>query len=304
MIDFKTVELTDKEWMDKHFREENSRSSEFCFTNAFTWGNIYNLTVAEVEGTLIYKSGRADKAYYSFPIGNGDLRSAIVAVTRDAYERGVPFVLRSITVENAEKIDILFPCYFKFTKQRDVFDYVYSAEKLATLSGKQLHSKRNHINRFEQTYKWSFEPIDETNLSVCVDLNAEWVKRHMEEGNSSDISGEIKAIEKVFNNYKALGLEGGILWADGRPVAFTIGEKLSSDTYIVHYEKAFSDINGAYPMINREFVRYIINTHPEIVYINREDDMGSENLRKAKKSYYPEFMVEKFIAEPGEGSVI
>ncbi len=86
--------------------------------------------------------------------------------------------------------------------------------------------------------------------------------------------------------------------ANGQPVAFTMGEKLCSDTYVVHFEKAMADVEGAFQMVNREFVRFILSKHPEIVYINREDDMGSENLRKAKKSYYPEFLVEKYNAVP------
>ncbi len=298
MIEFKKVEIADKEWMDRHFLAESSRSSEFCFTNVFTWGSFFNLTVAEVEGMLVFNSKIGGKEYYSFPIGKGNLRAAILAITKDAEERKRPFIMRSITAENTEKIDILFPCHFKFIRHREYFDYVYLAEKLATLSGKQLHSKRNHINKFEQTYKWSFEPIDETNISLCVLLNAEWVRRHVTPENLEDYRYEIEALDKVFKNYKALKLEGGILFADGQPVAFTIGEKLCADTYIVHFEKAYSDINGAHPMVNREFVRYVLKTHPEIVYINREDDMGSENLRKAKKSYYPEFLVEKYTAVP------
>jgi len=79
-------------------------------------------------------------------------------------------------------------------------------------------------------------------------------------------------------------------------IAFTIGEPLNSDTYIVHFEKAFSDIQGAYPMINREFARHIQTLRPNIRYFNREEDLGIESLQRAKRSYYPVFMVEKYHA--------
>lgn len=298
MIDFKPIVLSDKAWMDKHFRAEDSRSGDFNFTNVFMWGSSFHLTAALVEDRLVFRTEIHGRHYYSFPIGTGDMRAAVLAVTKDAEERGLPFIMRSITADNAEKIDILFPCLFDFKEERAYFDYVYSAEKLSTLSGKQLHAKRNYINRFEQNHKWSFEPVDSSNLELCVEMNSEWIRRHVNEDNRDEYKGEFEAIDKAFRYFNELGLEGGILRADGQAVAFTIGEKLCSDTYIVHFEKAYADIDGAYPMINREFVRHIVKNHPEIVYINREDDMGSENLRRAKKSYYPEFMVEKFSATP------
>ena len=110
------------------------------------------------------------------------------------------------------------------------------------------------------------------------------------------IVGERLAMQKAFAAYRELQLDGGILRVNGEAIAFTIGERLSRDTYVVHFEKSISDLRGTYPMINREFVRHICEKYPEIQYINREEDMGLENLRKAKRSYYPDFMVEKYLA--------
>ena len=101
-----------------------------------------------------------------------------------------------------------------------------------------------------------------------------------------------------------LGLEGLLLRADGKPVAFTAGKSLGGDTYDVFFEKAHSEIQGAYPMINREFARWIRKNHPEIRYLNREDDMGEENLRKAKLSYHPDLLLEKYVAELKEGETL
>ena len=104
------------------------------------------------------------------------------------------------------------------------------------------------------------------------------------------------AIIRAFMRWEALGLEGGVLFADGQCVGFTVGEKISSDTFDVHFEKAYASIPGAYPMVCREFARQIMSDHPEIVYLNREDDMGHENLRSAKLEYRPEFMLRKYTA--------
>lgn len=299
MIDFKPVQLSDKTWMDKHFKAEDSRSSDFNFTNVFIWGDYYNLTAAEVSGMLVFRTVFNGLIFYSFPIGTGDMRSAVHELLKHCEEKNEPFRLRGITKENADKIDILFPCLFDFTPERSYFDYVYLAEKLATLSGKRLHAKRNHINKFLSTYSdWSFEPLSAENIAHCVEMNKEWARRYRSEDEGGTFDIEQKALDKALSNFTALGLEGGILRVDGEVVAFTIGEKLNSDTYVVHFEKAFREINGAYSMINREFVRYVLEKHPEIVYINREDDTGAENLRRAKESYYPEFMVEKYVAIP------
>jgi hypothetical protein len=300
VINFKPVKLSDKAWMDKHFIAEDSRCCDFNFTNIFIWGDSYKLTAAEVAGMLVFRTVVNKIIYYSFPIGLGDVRAAVSELLKHCRESKEPFNLRGITEKNAEKIDILFPCLFDFSPERSSFDYVYLAEKLATLSGKRLHAKRNHINKFISSYNWTFEPITAENVALCAAMNEEWIRRNRGAKGSPTLDSEQEALSKALSNYTALGLEGGALFVDGEMVAFTIGEKLNSDTYVVHFEKAFREINGSYSMINREFVRYVMQNHPEIVYINREDDTGAENLRRAKQSYYPEFMVEKYIAVPSK----
>jgi len=285
--------------MDKHFKAEDSRSSDFNFTNMLIWGDYFNLTAAEVCDMLVVRTVDKGVIYYSFPIGTGDVKAAVLKLLEHCEEKAEPFKLRGITTENAEKIDALFPCLFDFIPERNYFDYIYSAEKLATLAGKRLHAKRNHINKFLSTYSdWSFEPLSEENLAICQQVNKEWILRYGNEDDSNAIENEQVALEKALSNFAALGLEGGLLRVNGDVVAFTIGEKLNSDTYVVHFEKAIREVNGAYTMINREFVKYVLEKHPEIVYINREDDTGAENLRRAKESYYPEFMIEKYVAIP------
>ncbi|MBR7081481.1 MAG: DUF2156 domain-containing protein, partial [Oscillospiraceae bacterium] len=154
----------------------------------------------------------------------------------------------------------------------------------------------NHINRFIAENDWSYEPIGADNLDDCRLVTANWLENNgskLEE----NVLDESAALRRLFEDYFALGLEGGILRSGGRAVAFTVGEILSDDMFVTHFEKADADINGAYQMINREFARQITDTHPEILYINREEDMGIENLRRAKQSYFPEFMVEKYKAK-------
>lgn len=296
MIQFKAIELSDKAWIDAFVRAEDSRSADFNFANMFMWDSSYRQLVADLGGRMVAKPKYMQQPFFAFPIGAGDLKTAIKQLCGYSAERGFPFCVKGVTAQHREQLGALFPGQLRFTEDRDHFDYVYLAEKLATLSGKKLHAKRNHINRFVETNgDWHFEAMTSAHLPACRAMLEEWIRQYRESGAPMDgIAEEHAAIERAFAHFDALGLEGGLLYVEDRLIAFTVGERISSDTYNIHFEKAYSDIQGAYPMVNREFVRQILDRHSGIVYVNREDDMGLENLRRAKQSYYPEFMVEKF----------
>ena len=189
---------------------------------------------------------------------------------------------------------------------RDGFDYCYDIDRLADLTGKKLHAKRNHIHRFEEHYQdWTVEEISAENLPECIQLNQDWEDAAAAAGHEDWNAHEgCEALRRCLIHQQELGLEGLLLRAGGKPVAFTAGKSLGGDTYDVFFEKAYSEIQGAYPMINREFARWIRKNHPEIRYLNREDDMGEENLRKAKLSYHPDLLLEKYIAELKEGETL
>lgn len=297
MISFKTIGLEDKAWMDKLMKEEDSRSADFNFSNFYLWKDTYKAMVAQYQGRLIAKVfNRHEKPVYFFPAGSGDLSAAIEAMARDAARFEVPLMIWGVTPKRIKLLEERFPGKFQFTPNDYAFDYVYSVQKLSDLSGKRLHAKRNHINKFEvENRDWMFEPISKQNLCECENMNKRWADENFKLNGRTNPEEQC-ALKRAFDHFEYLKLEGGLLRAEGEVVAFTIGEKQNSDTYTVHFEKAFSEIRGAYPMINREFAKYVREKHPEIVYINREDDMGMENLRKAKRSYYPDFMVEKYTA--------
>jgi len=291
---FSPARLEDKEWVDRILRLEDAPSADFCFTNILIWDDRFRQQVAALGDRLAFRLMSDGIPFYAFPVGQGDLTPVIEALVQDAAAYGVPLEIRAILEKHRMELEAAFPGRFDFSLAPDSFDYVYEIEKLATLAGKKLHAKRNHINRFiENNPVWSFEPITVRTLPACALMSCEWSHQHQ---NQASFYNEIDALRKTFDNFEALGLEGGLLRLENRVIAFTIGEQLNSDTYIVHFEKAFSDIQGAYPLINREFARHIQETHPHIRYINREEDMGIESLQKAKKSYYPDLMMEKYTA--------
>lgn len=296
MIQFKAIELSDKSWIDAAVRAEDCRSADFNFANMFMWDSSYRQLVAPLDGRVAAKPKYMQQPFFAFPIGEGDLKTAILRLCDYSASRGFPFCVKGVTAQHREQLEALFPDRLHFTEDRDHFDYIYLAEKLAALSGKKLHAKRNHINRFIETHgDWRFERMTSAHLPACRAMLEAWIRQYRASGASMDgVAEEHAAIDCAFAHFDALGLEGGVLYVGEKLIAFTVGERISSDTYNIHFEKAYSDIQGAYPMINREFVRQILDRHSDVLYINREDDMGLENLRRAKQSYYPDFMVEKY----------
>ena len=206
-------------------------------------------------------------------------------------ERGYPFCMYNVTPDNFALLEQWYPGRFQIEYDEDSADYVYESEKLATLSGKKLHSKRNHVNKFKSEYegRWGYEPIKKDNLEECFQMGLKWRNDNGCE-EDEEKNAEICVTLNSLRLFEELELVGGILRVDGQIVAFTIGEPICSDTFVVHIEKAYADIPGAYNMINQQFVEHECMNYK---YVNREEDTGSEGLRKAKRSYRPVFMVEK-----------
>ncbi len=295
MQQFKNIELNDKKTLQPYITASNSNSSPSSFANMYIWDPAYPKAWAIISGFLVVRFLFTEGDVFAFPAGSGNIKECVNILKDYSASRGNKLSFLGLTKDNVDALTLLFPDEFEITSSRNAADYIYSAEKLASLSGKKLHGKRNHIHRFEELGLWSFVPIDENNLSECIKLKQTWSEKAKDERNI-DASEEKCALNRAFDNYKALDFDGGILYLNENIVAFTIGSRLNSNTFDVNFEKALADIPGAFSMINREFVRYILKKYPEIEYINREDDMGLENLRKAKLSYYPEILLEKYTA--------
>lgn len=191
-----------------------------------------------------------------------------------------------------EMIERWYPGQYQIEYDRDSADYLYRQESLATLAGKKLHAKRNHINRFLENYPdYQYERINGKNWKECLELEEAWARENNPE-HDVDKENEKAVIAYALEHRKMFGMIGGLIRAEGKVVAFTLGERLTEDTFDVHFEKAYADVQGAYAMINREFVRRELSDY---TYINREEDMGIPGLRQAKLSYQPDSLVEKGI---------
>lgn len=290
-INFKRAELEDKEVISHYFKHHTSRSCERTFVNVYLWSRHYKVQFAIVEDTLVFKS-EDDGLAFAFPAGEPEnVKKALEVLMEYSKERGYPFCMYNVTPDFFAMLEQWYPGRFQIEYNEDDADYVYESEKLATLSGKKLHSKRNHVNKFKTEYegRWSYEPITKDNLEECFQMGLKWRNDNGCE-EDEEKNAEICVTLNSLRLFEELELVGGILRVDGEIVAFTIGEPICSDTFVVHIEKAYADIPGAYNMINQQFVEHECMNYK---YVNREEDTGSEGLRKAKRSYRPVFMVEK-----------
>lgn len=303
MIAFRDPEIGDRQWVEERFRASGNQGCEYSFSTLFLWSGAYQQQVASMDGFVLERLRGKLGAGYLFPAGSGPLEPVLSALEKDAAERGEPCRFFCVTPEQAERLEQLRPGQYAFQSDRDGWDYLYALDRLAGLGGKKLHGKRNHIRRFEESHPdWQVEQITMDNLAECAEMDLEWNRRYRsldaagEEAEARTRLDERHAMSRAFAHYEALGMDGLLLRTGGKVVAFTMGSPISADTFDVHFEKAYGEIQGAYPMINREFARWLQANRPGVRWLNREDDMGLEGLRKSKESYYPDRMVEKSAA--------
>ena len=272
------------------WRCTNTKSADYAPANLYCWNDTYHQTIAYVgDHALIRITEDEIKFRYLFPIGKGDPTPAVEALFREAERMGQPLSLIGVTEEQLATLPEALRTRFAVSESRDFADYIYTAESLATLSGKKLHGKRNHINAFSAAHAWQVHPLTPADFPACRAILAAW-KEAAESSSASESAAVLHALEA----FDELSLHGALLTVGDEAVAFTVGEMLGDDTLCVHFEKTLPTWRGAYPVINREFVRMMREKHPALAFVNREDDMGLPNLRAAKLSYRPHALLRKF----------
>ncbi len=290
-MEFYSPTLNDKNWVTDAFLFGQTDCCEYCFGNIFMWSDIYENKICR-DGNVFVSADFTENILFCYPIGKGNKKATIQKLIEYTQKEKLPLHFYGLTKKDKAELENFFGDKFSFIETRDYFDYVYTTESLANLKGRKLASKRNHISFFEKNFDWSFEPINSENIEQCKLLNEHWQKLNAIK-NPEEINNEHLAIKNALDNYFDLNFEGGVLKIQDEVVAFSFGERLNDTTFCTHVEKAYSNIRGAYQMINRELARYLLDKYE---FINREDDTGSEGLRQAKMSYYPHMLVEKYEA--------
>ncbi|MDL2326430.1 phosphatidylglycerol lysyltransferase domain-containing protein [Bacteroidales bacterium OttesenSCG-928-A14] len=297
MFDFKKVSIEDKKILEGSLAKLNCKLLNYNFIVQFIYRNIIHFEYAFYGDFLIVRTTIAGREQYLFPVGDGNEHEALTAIFNYAVTRNGECHFFQFCETNApvllewvEKLAETKKIAYDFYDVRGEFEYIYDANSLRELKGNALKAKRNHVNHFLKTFDWSEEAITSENLAEVVEFSHAWdLKKEIPA--DSRLQYENIALNELFLHYFDLNVDGLLIRVDGKIVAFSVGCSLCDDTYLVLFEKADWEINGAYPMINREFVRHIAKNYR---YVNRAEDGGNEGLRKAKLSYQPEYLQKVF----------
>lgn len=297
VIIFKKIDIDSRDKLEKYLKIVDYEACEYCFTTLFMWQHLYN--------TEYYINDD-----YAIVVGEyeGDRFSVMPLATKENLDKAVDFIinyfkekdkkiyLRAITKEVVDFLKENYKNDFKYIEERDFFDYVYDGESLRTLAGRKNQKKRNHLNYFIKEYEGrvEYKLLEKDDFIDCTNLLKKWKNNKIDNDNLVDgADDEYTSIMRVFDNYDKLSDKLKIcgIYIDNKLEAFSMGEYINSNMALIHIEKANPEIRGLYQYINQQF---LINEFPNAEFVNREEDLGIEGLRKAKLSYHPVRFVEKY----------
>ncbi len=271
-------------------QQAGRRGCEYSFTTLYMWREHYDANIAYMDGYLLISAGSDDSLSFLPPIGPS-LSEGMTLLKTYTDSLGIPLKLHGVDENLLVRLKAQFGDVKEQARSED-FDYLYRTEDLATLPGKAYHSKKNHISAFSRNFEWVYEPIDDGNTADVMKAAGAWCA---EKGTCRDrgLQAEHCAIREILNDRRRFSVTGGLIRVDGEVAAFTLGSPINERVFDVHVEKALSAYPGAYAVINREFASRLT----DYAYLNRENDLGIEGLRRAKQSYHPAILLKKYSCE-------
>ena len=293
MLNFKIITLKDKTLLDSYLLKTVFRNCDFSFSNLFCWSERYQTTYDIINDFLVIRFISVDDKLpcYLMPLGVGNLMNVLEILIEDAENNGFPFRMMSITDDMFAELRKIMPDTFSYTPMRAYSDYIYLTENLMHLTGKKYQSKRNHINKFKNDYPdYEFVPITKELIPACLEMQRLWCIEN-DCYDSNMLIGEAHAVKTALNHFEELQLRGGVIKINGEITAFSFGQPVGQDAFGIHVEKA---LNNAYALINQQMAEHVACNY---TYMNREEDLGLEHLRKSKLSYHPAILLEKGIVK-------
>ena len=291
MLEFRDIDISDKERITAALEYSQFMGCEYNFANNMAWKRLGDSKISFFNDFYICCSFRSEDSIPKFflPSGKGSYKDVIDEMSAYASSLGKPLRIAGITEPSLKMLNEIFPDSFTVETDEGDWDYIYNAADLIYLSGRRYHGKRNHISQYERLGA-EFSLMTEKDFDDCITFSAVEYNNRTDEPDHSFIA-EQYAINTYFNYYDQLGLKGAVIRKNGRIIAFTIGEGLNRETFCVHIEKADTQYNGIYAGINKLFAGACAADYK---FINREEDLGIEGLRKAKQSYHPVFLLKKY----------
>lgn len=299
------ISIDNREILEKYLNGYEYKTSGLSFSAQYMWRDI-NKFSWDMMGEYMCISGISHleleegiELPFMFPPLTADgeydkdaLRETIYKSREYFEKKGHPFSLRLVPFHVMEIIKEAAP-EMHFIDDRPNYDYIYLTQELIDLKGKAFHGKKNHLNYFKKTYEYEYVELTSDMADDAMKFISDFNKRKDVPAHEMELlKMEEEAMEDVFRNIEAVGYSAGAILIDGSIEAIAIGGKLGKKTITEHVEKANVEYRGLYQAINNEFCK---NVAAKAKYINREEDMGIPNLRKAKLSYKPVKLLEKYI---------
>ncbi len=288
-LNFRPVDIDDRLAVQAIGLHSGRRNCNNTFANLVGWQCVLSTEICILPEMIIirYLFGRRQPAYIINAATVPD--DGIIGALRER-SRGEGGVLRLNAVEDswAEELKGRYGDVVSVEPLRDSYDYIYQREALERLHGKELKAKRNHVNKFLSEYPdYVYRPLTRGDFDECRKLAQLWREEvhHDNPWYGNTIASEQEMIERIFQHWESLDMYGGVIVVEGRIVAFSCGGAVTEDTFDTMIEKADRNIDGAFNIINQEMAKHL---PAQFRYINREEDMGLEGLRKSKLSYHPD----------------
>ena len=294
---FKDIDMESRELLNPYFDLVDYEACEYCFNTLYMWQHLYKTGYYIGDGFAVIVAEYEGNTFSILPLAKKEDMPRVIKFVIDYFEKEQKKIyFRGITKEVVDYLKENYPDKFDYTEERDLFDYVYDGDSMRELKGRKNVKKRNHINYFLKEYEGRFEYrlLDENDFDACLKLVEEWTSNKEENGQvDEEMEEELIGIKKLFNSFPVIKdkLKIAGIFIDGKLEAFTMGEYLNHNMALIHIEKANPSIRGLYPYINQQF---LVHEFPDVEFVNREEDMGIEGLRKAKLSYHPCKFVEKY----------
>ena len=285
---FHQLALSDREAMQAITLPSGRRNCNYTFANLVGWKFLFGTEVCVLENAVVLR--------YTFDGQRAYMVCTSEALSLELIEALLDDSNGNLTLIGLEDSQVPQLSGFSISVEplRDQYDYIYRRTDLATLHGRHLDAKRNHIHRFRAEHPdFEYRPLTTESFDECRRLTEIWQEEKSQNDNENEnrnetINAELRVMDTIFSNWDALGMIGGSIFVDGRMVAFTYGSAVTTDTFDVCVEKADRHVEGAFAIINQQFAEHLPEQY---VYLNREEDMGIPGLRQAKLSYHPEILL-------------
>ncbi len=290
-LEFKDIDIDHVKTYMQHWSQTDQRASDYSFPILWGWASDYGYQSApDKETDLCWIRQTVPGLYNLAPIGRWH-RDDWAHLIEERYGKNSEFYLvpeRLLDIWRAQ-----FGGSMEIEEDRGNWEYLYNIKDLATLSGNRYMKKRNRVNQFRRTYDYTYKKITNEIAAEVTDFQQSWCQAN----NCAETPGLVQenhGIQRILQNWDRIPhLRGGVIFVGEEIAAYTIGE-LADDMLVVHFEKASLEYNAGYQAINKEFLSHMLEDHPELKVVNREEDMNDPGLREAKMSYLPTGFIKKY----------